>query len=164
MDLKVENHEFINCTRGDNGDFPSETSREDFNIVTQILLTRCSKKDDAYGANPIRSKIVAFIPVCEFQTGRVIQDIKKCLGFINTSQYPQDYYKIAGEIGCVGHAHIVMSTMTEPRKNSSALGKDVYQIVVAAFNCIPENGDPLGVIEHDSHLVILHCTLGNKEI
>jgi N4-gp56 family major capsid protein len=134
----------INCAGGVNGDNPTEITRADVNVAVRTLLSNNANPimdniegEDRFATAPVRD---SYFALCNTA---LISDLDDVDGFIQKAQYPSPMNALASEWGAAGNLRFLVSSIGSVTPNSSADGKDVYNIFcvgLEAYAVVEQDG------------------------
>lgn len=134
----------LNCVNGNNGDVPTELTRQDINIVVNALLGADGymflsgiEGENKIGTAPIRNAYFALAST------DLTQDLSSVTGFIHQSEYPSQQSVLDSEWGAVGNLRFLVSSIGSQSANASANGGTVYNIFCVAreaYACVEQDG------------------------
>lgn len=124
----------IDATAGVNGDNPTELTRADIDEAVRTLLGNNAKTimdyipgQNRFGSAPVRN---AFFALCNSNLSGNLDAIP---GFTHNSQYPSQQNVLPSEWGAIGNLRFLISSIGSVTRNSSALGRNVYNISVVGM-------------------------------
>jgi len=125
----------VNCVHGNNGDNPTNLTREDVNDLIAAMknvnaefVTESIGAQNRYGTAPVRDAFWAL------GHSGLIGQLEKVDGFKSIVEYPSQKNLLESEWGCVSNLRFALSTLGSVEKGASTNGQDVYNIFVVAKN------------------------------
>lgn len=143
-DMLAATASFINCTKGTNGDNPTEINRSDVDAIIRTLagnnaytISDNIEGEDKFGTAPIRDAYFAL------GNTDLIGNLENTEGFIAKAQYPSPMHALRPEWGSVSNLRFLLSSIGSITQNASLAGNDVYNIFcvgLEAYACIEQDG------------------------
>jgi len=135
----------VNCVGGVNGDTPTNLSLSDIDEVTSALLTNDAfmildniEGEDRFGTGPVRDSYLALGHT------RLSKELNNINGFVSKWNYPSENNVLRSEWGSVNNCRFMLSSQGAITPNASALGNDVYSIIVQGM-------ESLACVEQDNY-------------
>lgn len=129
-DMLIATHSVIDCTEGVNGDNPTEPTFEDIGLVVRTLrgndaqpLVEGMEASKNFGSAPVADAY--------FAMGHtdLSLDLERIPTFQPKVSYSQFYRALPSELGCVGGARILLSSIGAKLPHSSNKDKDVLPLL-----------------------------------
>ena len=142
---------YIDCTKGDNGDYPTQLSGADLSKVVATLvgykakpITKQMSGSNKFGTAPVAQAYIGIVH------SDLISDLEEIPNFKTIDQYGTNWQPLPAEWGSYSRLRLLQTDQTKKTDSASANGKPVYDNIMmgdGAYSVIrqsSENGKIIG--------------------
>lgn len=144
-DMLAATASVVNCTKGVNGQNPTNITRSDIDLVYRTLIGGNAKTisqmidgTNKFGTAPVRN---CFLAMCHSD---LTPDLQNVYGFKPTAEYPSQTRIGESEFGNISNIRFWISSAGSVLPNASSMGQNVYNIFVTGI-------EAYGIVDQDGY-------------